>query len=64
MDLKSGLTSSRPSLKNFSPNPTELNPDKLAREAGVLPATVKRVVLQKNGQPLGLGIVAAKVRTL
>lgn len=34
----------------------------LAKEAGVKLPSVKRLVLQKNGQPLGLGIVAAKVK--
>lgn len=62
MDSKSAPISSRPSLKSYSPNPTEINIDKFAREAGVSPATVKHVILHKNGQPLGLGIVAAKVR--
>lgn len=33
-------------------------------EAGVKMSTVKRIVLQKDGQPLGLGIVAAKVNHL
>ncbi|VDO09661.1 unnamed protein product [Rodentolepis nana] len=60
MDSKFVPTSSRLSLKSYGLNPTEINIDKLAREAGVLPATVSRVMLQKNGQPLGIGIVAAK----
>uniref|UniRef100_A0A5K3FSM0 Ras-associating domain-containing protein n=1 Tax=Mesocestoides corti TaxID=53468 RepID=A0A5K3FSM0_MESCO len=36
------------------------NIERLAREAGVKLSSVKRIVLEKNGQPLGLGIVAAK----
>ncbi|KAM7532954.1 hypothetical protein Aperf_G00000122408 [Anoplocephala perfoliata] len=59
-DLKYAPATVRPSVKSLNTGPTELNVEKLAREAGVNPATVKRVVLQKNGQPLGLGIVAAK----
>ncbi|VDK40090.1 unnamed protein product, partial [Taenia asiatica] len=39
---------------------TDPNIELLAKEAGVKLPSVKRLVLQKNGQPLGLGIVAAK----
>nr|CDS26863.1 AFaDin (actin filament binding protein) [Hymenolepis microstoma] len=60
MDSKFAPTNSRLPLKSFGLNPSEINIDKLARKAGVLPATVNRVMLQKNGQPLGIGIVAAK----
>lgn len=63
-ELKFTSVSGRPSARSSNLNPTELNLEKLAKEAGVKPSTVKRIVLQKNGQPLGLGIVAAKVVVL
>ncbi|CDS43666.1 myeloid:lymphoid or mixed lineage leukemia [Echinococcus multilocularis] len=51
--------SGHPTNKTINNQP-DANVEHLAKEAGVKLSTVKRLVLQKNGQPLGLGIVAAK----
>ncbi|KAH9277536.1 Afadin [Echinococcus granulosus] len=51
--------SGHPMNKTFNNQP-DANVEYLAKEAGVKLSSVKRLVLQKNGQPLGLGIVAAK----
>ncbi len=43
------------------PANTNVKIDRLAREARVRPNSVQQILLKKNGNPLGLGIVAAKV---
>lgn len=51
----------RKKKKSTSMTSTNLKLEVLAREAGVRPNSVQQILLRKNGNALGMGIVAAKV---